>query len=65
MKQQEIDTIAEKILALNDNPEKLYEFVCACKNVSSLIENKIEIEYGKKTREIAMKSFLSQLGGNG
>lgn len=61
MKQSDIDEITGKILLLNNDPEKLHEFLCACANAKSITENKLTAETMKTTIAISMKNFINNM----
>jgi len=61
MKQSEINKITEKIMTLNDDPEKVHEFICACANVKSMLENKIQAETLKTTILLGMKNMMNHI----
>lgn len=61
MKQSEINEITEKIMALNDDPEKVHEFICACANVKAMLENKLQSETLKATILVGMKNFMNNI----
>jgi len=62
MKQSDIDKKTQQILALNNEPEKLHEFLCACANAKSMIENKLTAEAMKATIAISMKNLMNNIG---
>lgn len=65
MKQSDIDRITDQILAQNDDPEKLHEFLCACANAKSMIENKLQAETLKTTIKIGMQNLFNIMGDKG
>lgn len=62
MKQSDIDKKTNEILALNNDPEKLHEFLCACANAKSFTENKLQAETLKTTIQIGMKNLFNSIG---
>lgn len=62
MNQPEIDKIMEKILSLNTDKEKVYEFICACKNAVSLIENKLQVNHMKIAYKASINSLINNIG---
>lgn len=62
MKQSDISEKTEQILALNDDSEKIHEFMCACVNAKSITENKLTAEALKITITAHMKNFINNLG---
>ncbi len=61
MKQYEIDEITHKILVLNNDKEKIHEFICSLANAKAIIENKLDGELRKTVIKASMKSFISNL----
>lgn len=64
MKQHDIDKITEAIMSLNNNPNKIYEFICACGNAKMIIENKLAAEHLKQTTLAHIQYITKTLGGN-
>jgi len=63
MKQSEILELTNKILDLNIDKAKIYEFCAACANAKAIIENKLQAETMKITVEAGLKNLINMMGG--
>ena len=59
MKQADIDKITAKILAVNTDPQKVHEFICACANAKSIAENKVRAESFKQSLQIGFANLMN------
>ena len=64
MDQKTILGLTEIILSINDNPEEVYEFICALSNAKAFLENKLTAQAYKTASTMQMKSIMAMIVDN-